>query len=63
MHTAALANLSIPFSYYAGFTTGLIKDINQTRSLSLHQDNLPPKPKNPKELKKVSFDYRLPKGY
>jgi len=34
-YTAALANLSTLFSYYTRFATGLVKDISQTRSLSL----------------------------
>jgi hypothetical protein len=51
-YAAALANLSTLSSYYAGFATGLVKDINQTRSSSLHRDNLPPEPKNLKELRK-----------
>ena len=46
-----LANLSTLSSYYAGFTIGLVKDINQARS-SLYRDNLPPEPKNIKELRK-----------
>ena len=52
MHVTVLANLSTLSSYYARFVTGLVKDINQTRSLSLYWDNLPPKPKNLKELRK-----------
>ena len=51
-HTATLANLSTLSGYYAGFTIGLVKDINQTRSLSLYWDNLPPKLKNLKDLRK-----------
>jgi hypothetical protein len=51
-YTAALTNLSTLSGYYAGFATGLVKDINQTRSLSLYWDNLPPKLKNLKELRK-----------
>jgi len=35
-YTTALANLSTLFGYYAGFTIGLVKDINQTRSSSLY---------------------------
>ena len=35
-HAAVLANLSILSSYYAGFATGLVKDINQARSSSLY---------------------------
>ena len=34
-YATALANLSTLFSYYASFTTGLVKDISRTRSLSL----------------------------
>ena len=41
--------------YYAGFAIGLIKDISRTRSLSLYQDNLLPKLKNLKDLKKYSL--------
>ena len=59
MYAAVLVNLSILSGYYAGFAIGLVKDINQARSLSLHQDNLPPKPKNLKELKK----YPLTTGF
>src|SRR6266567_8249929 len=51
-HTVVLANLSTLSGYYAGFAIGLVKDINQARSSSLYQDNLPPKPKNLKELRK-----------
>jgi len=58
-HAAALANLSTLFSYYARFTIGLVKDINRTKSSSLHQDNLPPKLKNLKELRK----YLLTTGF
>ena len=36
VYAAALANLSTLFSYYTGFATGLVKDINKTKSLSLH---------------------------
>ena len=35
VYAAALANIPTLFGYYAGFATGLVKDINQTRS-SLH---------------------------
>ncbi len=35
-HIAVLANLSTLSGYYTGFTTGLVKDINQARSSSLH---------------------------
>ena len=35
-HAAVLANLSTLSSYYARFAIGLVKDINQTRSLSLY---------------------------
>jgi len=68
-HATALANLSTLSSYYAGFATGLVKDIDQTRSLSssLHRDNLPPKPKNLKELRKhpltTSFQKAIEKEY
>jgi len=31
-YAAALANIPTLFGYYAGFTTGLVKDINRTRS-------------------------------
>src|SRR6266704_85806 len=51
-HAAVLANLSTLSGYYAGFATGLVKDINQTRSSSLYWDNFPPEPKNLKELRK-----------
>jgi hypothetical protein len=34
VHVTALTNISTLYSYYAGFTTGLVKDISQTRSLS-----------------------------
>jgi hypothetical protein len=53
-HATALANLSTLFGYYASFATGLVKDIDRTRSLSssLHRDNLPPELKNLKELRK-----------
>ena len=36
VYAAVLANLPILSSYYAGFTTELVKDINQTRSLFLY---------------------------
>jgi hypothetical protein len=52
VYAAVLANLPILSSYYTGFATGLVKDINQTRSLSLYWDNLSPEPKNLKELRK-----------
>jgi hypothetical protein len=57
----ALANLSTLFGYYAGFAIGLVKDIDRTRSLSssLYRDNLPPKLKNLKELRK----YLLTTGF
>ena len=60
-YTIALANLSILYSYYAGFAIGLVKDIGQTRSisLSLYRDNLPPKLKNLKDLRK----YLLTTGF
>ena len=67
--TLALANLSTLFSYYAGFATGLVKDISRTRflSLSLYWDNLPPKLKNLKELRKhpltTSFKKAIEKEY
>ena len=35
-YAIALANLSILFGYYTGFAIGLVKDIDQTRSLSLY---------------------------
>jgi len=31
-YAVALANIPTLFSYYAGFATGLVKDINRTRS-------------------------------
>jgi len=66
-HTAVLANLSTLSNYYAGFATGLVKDINQTRSLSLYQDNLLPEPKNLKELRKypltTGFQIAMKKEY
>ena len=66
-HTAVLANLSTLSSYYAGFATGLVKDINQTRSSSLHRDNLPPEPRNLKELRKhpltAGFQIAMEKEY
>jgi hypothetical protein len=52
VHTVILANLPILSGYYAGFVTGLVKDINWTGSSSLYQDNLPLKLKNLKDLKK-----------
>ena len=52
MYAIALVNLSTLYSYYAGFTIGLVKDISQARSLSLYRDNLPPKPKNLRDLRK-----------
>jgi hypothetical protein len=52
VYVIALANLSTLYSYYAGFAIGLVKDINRARSLSLYRDNLPPKPKNLRDLKK-----------
>jgi len=55
VHATALANLLILFGYYIGFATGLVKDINQTRSLSLYRDNLPLEPKNLKNLRKYSL--------
>ena len=67
MYAAVLANLFILSSYYARFATGLVKDINQTRSLSLHWDNLPPKLKNLKELRKhlltAGFQTAMEKEY
>jgi hypothetical protein len=51
--------LPILSSYYTGFAIGLVKNINQTRSSSLYQDNLLPKPKNLKELRK----YPLTAGF
>jgi len=66
-HAAALANLYTLSGYYAGFATGLVKDINRTRSLSLHRDNLPPKPKNLKDLRKhpltTGFQKAIEKEY
>jgi len=68
-HATALANLSTLFGYYAGFAIGLVKDISRTRSLSssLHRDNLPPKPKNLKELRKhpltTGFQKAIEKEY
>jgi hypothetical protein len=61
VYAVALANLSTLFGYYAGFAIGLVKDISQTRSLSssLYRDNLPPKLKNLKELRK----YLLTTGF
>jgi len=50
-YVAVLANIPTLFGYYAGFTIGLVKDINRTRS-SLYRDNLLPEPRNLKELKK-----------
>ena len=35
-HAVVLVNLPTLSSYYAGFATGLVKDINQARSLSLY---------------------------
>ena len=66
-HAAVLANLSTLSGYYAGFATGLVKDINQTRSSSLHRDNLPPEPRNLKELRKhpltAGFQIAMEKEY
>jgi hypothetical protein len=68
-HAIALANLSTLFGYYTGFTIGLVKDIDRTRSLSssLYRDNLPPKPKNLKELRKhlltTGFQKAMEKEY
>ena len=36
VYAVVLANFPTLSSYYAGFATGLIKDINQARSLSLY---------------------------
>jgi hypothetical protein len=59
--------LPILSSYYTGFAIGLVKDINQTKSSSLYQDNLPPKLKNLKELKKhpltTNFQKAIKKEY
>ena len=67
MHTVILANLPILSSYYAGFATGLVKDINWTESSSLHWDNLPPEPKNLKDLRKhpltTGFQKAIEKEY
>ena len=67
MHAAVLANLPTLSGYYAGFATGLVKDINQTRSSSLHRDNLPPEPRNLKELRKypltTGFQMAMEKEY
>ena len=52
MYIIALANIFTLFGYYAKFTIGLIKDVNQTKSLSLYWDNLLLKLKNLKDLKK-----------
>ena len=52
MYIIVLANLSTLNGYYASFTIGLVKDINRARSLSLYRDNLPPKPKNLRDLRK-----------
>ena len=35
-HTTILANLPTLSGYYAGFATGLVKNINRTRSSSLY---------------------------
>ena len=67
VYTTALANISILFGYYAGFTIKLVKDINQTRSLFLYWDNLLPKLKNLKDLKKhfltTGFQKAIKKEY
>ena len=67
MYIAVLANLPILSSYYTRFVIGLIKDINQTRSLSLYWDNLLLKLKNLKNLKKyfliTSFQKAIKKEY
>ena len=67
MHTVILANLPILSSYYAGFATGLVKDINWTGSSSLYRDNLPLKPKNLKDLRKhpltTGFQKAIEKEY
>ena len=64
---SVLANLPILSGYYAGFATGLVKDINQTRSSSLHWDNLLLKLKNLKDLKKhfltAGFQKAIKKEY
>jgi hypothetical protein len=53
--------------YYAGFATGLVKDINRTRSSSLYRDNLSPEPKNLKDLRKhpltAGFQKAMEKEY
>jgi len=59
VYAAALANLSTLFGYYTSFAIRIVKDISQTRSLSLYWDNLPPKPRNLKELRK----YPLTAGF
>jgi hypothetical protein len=59
--------LPILSSYYTRFAIGLVKNINQTRSLSLYWDNLLPKLKNLKELRKhpltTSFQKAIEKEY
>ena len=55
VYAIALANLPILSSYYAGFTIGLVKDINWTKSLSLYQDNLLLELKNLKNLRRYSL--------
>ena len=55
MYTIALANISILFGYYTRFVIGLVKNINWTRFLSLYWDNLLPKLKSLKDLRKHSL--------
>ena len=67
MYATVLINIFALFSYYAKFTIGLIKDINQTKSWSLYWDNLLPKLKNLKNLKKyfliTGFQMAIKKEY
>ena len=67
MYAAVLANLPILSGYYAGFITGLVKDINWTRSLSLYWDNFLLELKNLKNLRKyfltVGFQKAIEKEY
>ena len=61
-YIVVLANLPVLSSYYAGFAIGLIKDINQTRSLFLYWDNFLLELKNLKDLRKYSSTAGLQKA-
>ena len=67
MYIVVLANLPTLSGYYVAFATGLVKDINWTRTLSLYWDNFLPELKNLKNLKKypltASFQKAIKKEY